>query len=61
MTIKEFKTLKDGDKIIHCTESVPSVIEGDITKYGFFHRPAGDRGGWDTINEQNCQYYSKAE
>lgn len=61
MTIKEFRTLKAGDKIVHQMETVPSVIEGGITKNGFFHRPEGSRGGWNTINETNCKYYSKAE
>lgn len=61
MTVREYRTLKCGDEVCH--KMYPSrveVIEGDETKHGFFIREKGSKGGWNTINERNCQYYTKA-
>lgn len=62
MTIKEYRSLKSGDRVRHikCQDRV-ETIEGNETEHGFFIREANSRGGWNTINERNCQYYIKAE
>ena len=60
MTIKEYRTLKCGDGVIHMMHpNRVEVIEGDETAHGFFIRVKGSSGGWNTINERNCQYYTK--
>ena len=62
MTRQEFKTLKNGDKVCHnAFAHRVEVIEGGLTQHGFFIREEGSKGGWNTINERNCKYYSKAE
>ena len=62
MTVNEYRTIKNGDKITHMMyPNTICVIDGDKTPHGFFHRPEGSKGGWNTINEKNCKYYSKAE
>ena len=62
MTKAEYKTLKSGDGVFHrMYPDRVEVIEGAETKYGFFIREKESKGGWNTINERNCQYYTKAE
>lgn len=61
MTKQEYKRLKKGDKITHMAHpDIISSIDSDKTPYGFFHRPEGSNGGWNTINEKNCKYYNMA-
>ena len=60
MTKQEYLNLKKGDKITHCLyPSTICVIDSDKTEHGFFHRPQGSRGGWNTISESTCQYYNR--
>lgn len=61
MTKAEYKTLKSGDGVCHrATPNTVEMIEGAETAHGFFIREKGSKGGWNTINERNCQYYTKA-
>ena len=62
MTTQEYRTLKEGDKIVHhMYPNTVCVIEGKETQHGFFHRPEGSKGGWNTINERTCRYYERSK